>query len=247
MSAIGPTNAKGKLELLGDSLAVGTFPDLYEGIYEIAVLVYSGTDTIATGQQSALLCGGDELTVSVPLDRNEQNGLWYANRIYHERRQLIPDSEMTVVRYLFQKNDVPSSNLQVYKFQTGANGYRHIRCYQFYYTVEYFLEDAIFHFNGRDSLYTISGTVRNDVGLDTIATIAINAAGKEFYCQIAADPWYKNSLGQFCAQGFDVELGFYQHMLAWKVSVAGRTYPVAYVQAFGYPRLLWYWNGVIIN
>jgi hypothetical protein len=64
----GPTVTSGRLELSNDTSAIGKIPGLYQGNYEISIVVYSGIDTVAFGENSITVIGGEISLVEFSLN-----------------------------------------------------------------------------------------------------------------------------------------------------------------------------------
>jgi len=85
----------------------------------------------------------------------------------------LSESEMDVIKYLFNHNQLDYTKYQFTQFQEDNLGNRHVRCYQFANNLIIFTSDLIFHFDKNDNYITWTGNWIYEVNLDTIASIGL--------------------------------------------------------------------------
>jgi hypothetical protein len=185
------------------------------------------------------------------------------NRIYPSLIPTVCDSEFTIVKSLFSKNNLSLSNLKIYRL-LEHKGY-HVRCYQYYSTfnfryslLELFRNDVVFNFDTNHNFYSLGGELINEVQINFRPKVTIAEASNLFYYELKNDWWYKDSVVAYSNDGFNAELGIYdlnagfsyaEHnfVLAWRLTTNnGFKYPRAYIRADSL-ELINYSNGIIIN
>lgn len=201
------------------------------------------------------------------ITENEENvtTIIKTNRIYPTLISTVSDSEFTIVKSLFAKNNLSLDNLKVYRLLRNK-GY-HVRCYQYYNfsssfwgnnLLELFTNEMVFNFDTSYNFYSRGGDLINKIGIDVIPKVPKEEASNLFYNEINTDGQQKDSIASYYQEGFNAELGIYdlnvgqsyaQHnfVLCWRITIANNfNYPQAYVRADSL-KLLYYWNGIIIN
>ena len=171
------------------------------------------------------------------------------NRIYPSLIPVVSDSEYTIVKSLFNKNNLSLSNLKVYQLSENKGRY-HVRCYQYHssfsFTIsllELFRNDVVFNFDNNNNYFSLGGELINKIDINTIPKVPMEEASNLFYDELNKDGWQKDSLETYYNQGFNAELGIYdlnagfsnaEHnfVLAWRLTVNnGYEYPMAFVKA----------------
>ncbi|MHB8132448.1 MAG: hypothetical protein ACYDEX_26135 [Mobilitalea sp.] len=177
-------------------------------------------------------------------------------RIYPSLHPLVTDSEYAIVNSLFSKNNLSLSNLKVYRLQENK-GY-HVRCYQFYNSLELFTNDVVFNFDANNNYTSLGGKLINSIDIGFLPKVLMQEASNLFYKEINSDWYQKDSLDSYYNYGFNAELGIfdlnYGHsnaqenfVLAWRLTINNKSdYPKAYFRA-DLLELIYYSNGVIIN
>jgi len=177
-------------------------------------------------------------------------------RIYPSFEPLVTDSEYTIVKRLFSKNNLSLSNLKVYRLREQT-GY-HVRCYQYYDSLEVFSNDVVFSFNLNEIFTFLGGKLIDNINIDFLPKIPMEDASNLFYKEISTDEYQKDSLVAYINYGFNAELGIYDlnagksydqenFVLAWRLTINNNSkYPYAYFRA-DVLELIYYSNGVIIN
>jgi hypothetical protein len=185
-------------------------------------------------------------------------------RLYPNMVHQISDSDMTIVRTLFQANNLSLENLRITRFSaesptdlvpTAEPGiFYHVICDQFVSGMEVFDQDVIYHFKQPTRFYHQTGRRIDKLLLDTIPRVSIIDACSSFCNSVAADASYADSLTSFMKRGFTAELGFRglyggsgPIVLMWRLRVSGGfEYPRSYIRAdtLAMPE---YWNGFIYN
>jgi hypothetical protein len=182
-------------------------------------------------------------------------------RLYPTMAHQISDSEMAIVRRLFDVNHLSLENLRVAGFgaqrftdlvPTAEPGvFYQVKCDQFVSGMEVFGQEVIYHFKV-PARYDHQGGRRLDkLPLDTIPKVSIRDACTSFCKSIAADRSYADSLDEFMKRGFTAELGFRSlnsgsgpFALMWRLRVSGRVEePESFIRADTL-AVYWYWNGI---
>ena len=161
---------------------------------------------------------------------------------------ILSESEMDIVKHLFNHNQLDYTKYLFTKFQEDKLGHRHIRCYQFANNLIVFTSDAIFHFDENDNYYyPLSGNLINEINLDTKSLttrdnivekyIDIVAHDEDFLAQLRFEDIHLEDVIEGC---FDIEFGYYNlnigissaeenYTKAWKIKFTDRDYPYAYI------------------
>lgn len=178
------------------------------------------------------------------------------NRIYPSLQPTVSDSEFTIVKRLFSRNTLSLSNLKVYRLQE-QKGY-HVRCFQYYNSLELFTNDVVFNFDANENYTFLGGELINSIDTDFLPQVPMEEASNLFYNKINSDWYQKDSLDSYLEHGFNAELGIFDlnfgqsyaqknFVLAWRLTIDKKSdYPKAYVRA-DLLQLIYYSNGVIIN
>jgi len=148
---------------------------------------------------------------------------------------VLPESEMAVIKSLFESNRIDYANYQFYRLDTDELGFYHVRCYQFVNNLKVFSEELIFHFNQQRTFYLVSGNKINAIGLDAKPSLHPNKVAEQFIRMISQekDEIVDEATRKGC---FEIEFGYIglddssKHFTkAWKVKPTGKDYPFAYI------------------
>ena len=162
---------------------------------------------------------------------------------------ILPESEMNLIKSLFNNNNMDYSKYQFYQLDTDELGFKHVRCYQFVNNLKVFSEDLIFHFNKQDTYYLLSGKLINSTGLDAKQSLSQNKVVEIFIQKVAqekASMVDKNSL----TGCFEIEFGYVglddsneKFDKVWKVKPKDKEYPFAYINDDN-SEIIYYDNGI---
>ena len=163
--------------------------------------------------------------------------------------RLLSESEMNVIRSLFESNRMAYANYQFYQLDTDDLGFHHVKCYQFVNNLRVFSEDLSFHFNKNNAHYLSSGNLINSIGLDAKPSLNQNKVAEIFIRKIEQEnaAMVDATVLKGC---FEIELGHIglddssgKFAKAWKAKPTDRDYPYAYINDDN-SEILFYDNGV---
>jgi len=189
-------------------------------------------------------------TLSCKKEKNENS--YCVNVIYNSPTiTALSESEMEVVKYLFNLNQLDYTKYQFTRFEEDEFGH-HIRCNQFVNNLIIFYGDLIFHFDKNDSYYSLSGDLVNTINLNTTFSTKQDYVVEKFIDLVKHDEMinYKDIIYE-C---FEIEFGYYDlndvtstdpHFVkAWKITPANKEYPVAYLndETSG---VIYYFDGIM--
>ena len=178
-----------------------------------------------------------------------QNDMQYTATQNSPVNSILPESEMKVIKSLFDSNRMSYANYQFYQLNTDDLGFTHVRCYQFVNNLKVFSEELIFHFNKNNEHYLTSGNIINSIGLDTNPSLNRDKAAEIFIRRTEQEK--APTVDPAILKGsFDIEFGYTglddssaKFAKAWKVKPAGKAYPFAYINDDN-SEIIFYDNGV---
>jgi Zn-dependent metalloprotease len=171
---------------------------------------------------------------------------------------ILSESEMNVIKYLFNHNKLDYTKYQFIRFQEDELGHRHVRCYQFANNLIIFTSDAIFHFDKNNNYYFLSGDLINTINLNTKSAMRQDDVVTKYIDMVKHDEvfleWLRLlveiakvdetveviTLEDIIEGCFDVEFGYYDlnagisyanenFTKSWKIKPTNREYPCAYI------------------
>ena len=171
---------------------------------------------------------------------------------------ILSNSEMDVVKYLFNRNQLDYTKYLFTKFQEDELGYHHIRCYQFANNLIVFTSDVIFHFDKNDNYYFLSDELINEINLNTKSLMTRDNIVEKYIDIVTNDEdflaWLRLleemvkvdetveviHIEDIIENCFDIEFGYYNlnagisyaeenYTKAWKIKPSDRDYPYAYI------------------
>jgi Zn-dependent metalloprotease len=160
---------------------------------------------------------------------------------------ILSESEMNVIKYLFNRNQLDYTKYQFTRFQEDDLGNRHVRCYQFANNLIIFTSDAIFHFDKNNNYYSLSGDLINTINLNTTSSMKHDDVIRKYIDIVEHD----EDIIEGC---FDVEFGYYDlnasisyvnenFTKSWKIKPTNREYPCAYINDEN-SETIYYDNGI---
>jgi Zn-dependent metalloprotease len=165
---------------------------------------------------------------------------------------LIAESDLNIVKFLFNTNNLSLDNFFVYRLQKDNLGYNHVRCYQYINNLQVFSDEVIFHFNAQNQYNFLSGEIISEINISPDPKLSKNEAVKLFLELVDEDGLYTSkSLKDDC---FLCEIGYYDlnagsgnpthnFKLAWKIHQEDSDIPFAYINDTD-NRKIYYDNGV---
>ena len=173
---------------------------------------------------------------------------------------VLSESEMDVIKYLFNRNQLDYTKYLFTWFHKDELGYHHVGCYQFANNLRIFTSDAAFHFDTNDNYCYLSGKLINKIDLDAKPSMKQGNVVGLFVFMLAQDKIRnKFSMGNTDVINgcFDIEFGYYDYSAgisftdenytkAWKITPRSKDFPVAYINDEK-SELIYYFNGIIIN
>jgi len=162
---------------------------------------------------------------------------------------ILPESEMNVIKSLFESNRMTYANYQFYQLNTDDLGFHHVKCYQFVNNLKVFSEELIFHFNRNKEYYLLSGNLINSIGLDVKSSLNRNKVAEIFIRKIEQENavMVDKDILKGC---FEIEFGYVglddsnkKFAKAWKAKPKDKDYPYAYINDAD-SEIIRYDNGV---
>jgi hypothetical protein len=167
---------------------------------------------------------------------------------------LISDSDLNIVKSLFESNNLTLDNFLVYKLQKDDQGYNHVRCIQYINNFNVFSNQVIFHFDSQGHYYFLSGDLVSGINIKTLPSMCSQEAITLFLQNVKKDDFYNRNIKQIEDGCFLCELGYFDlnigtsyaeqnFKLAWWIRPKGSDYPYAYINDTGH-TLIYYDNGI---
>jgi Zn-dependent metalloprotease len=185
---------------------------------------------------------------------------------------ILSESEMNVIKYLFNHNQLDYTKYQFTKFQEDDLGHRHVRCYQFANSLIVFTSDAIFHFDKNDNYYYLSGDLIKTINLNTKPSMKQDDVIRKYIDTVKHDEDFLMWLNLLVEMAkvdetvevitledviegcFDVEFGYYDlnagmsytnenFAKSWKIKPTNSEYPCAYINDEN-SEIIYYDNGL---
>ena len=162
---------------------------------------------------------------------------------------ILPESEMNVIKSLFETNRMAYANYQFHQLDTDDFGFHHVKCYQLINNLKVFSEELVFHFNQNNEYYLLSGNLIHSIGLNAKSSLNQNKVMDIFIRKIEQE---KASMvnKDILKECFEVEFGYVRlddstetFAKAWKVKPADKNYPYAYIDDKS-SKIIYYDNGV---
>ena len=172
---------------------------------------------------------------------------------------VLSESEMDVIKYLFNHNQLDYTNYLFTRFNKDELGYHHVRVYQFINNLIVLYSDAAFHFDKNDNYYFLSGKLIDKIDLDTKPSMKQGNVVELFVFMLEQDKLRDELLGNntdIINGCFDIEFGYLnlsvlgtyknEFVKAWKITPKNEEFPVAYINDEK-SELIYYFNGIIVN
>ena len=194
------------------------------------------------------------MTVFSGCNKDGNENFYCVNTIKNSQTNTtLSKSEMDVVKYLFNRNQLDYTKYQFYSFQEDELGYHHIRCFQFANNLLVFTSDVIFHFDKNDNYYFLSGDLINTINLNTKPSMKQDNVVEKFVNEIKQDGYYVENI-EIISDCFDLDFGYYdlnagisyvdaKFTKAWKINLTNKKYPFAYINDEN-SELIYYDNGI---
>jgi Zn-dependent metalloprotease len=213
------------------------------------------------------------MTVFSSCEKDENENFYCVNTIKSSpKNSSLSKSEMDVVKYLFNRNQLDYTKYQFTQFQKDELGHHHIRCFQFANNLLVFTSDAIFHFDKNDNYYSLSGDLINTLNFNTKPSMKQDDVIEKYIDIVQHDETFLAYLDilveiakvdetvdvihiEDIIEGcFDVEFGYYdlnasvsytdeKYTKAWKINSNKYDYPFAYINDEN-SEVIYYDNGI---